>query len=570
MGQREEFLKRVRDDAEAISMLVSRGNMPIENYIDKTSLNALCDSLNLEPEAWQVEDLEKILIIRDGLYTLRNELRDKGDEGEHSVERLLSATDRLYADLERAMRALSANDVAKAQNEIAALQRTAQIDSHLVPSQVSSLRDEASELLTRTHTSYQRFEVSLIRIDRLDVNIEVLRNAKLVVQRMSATVFAIKLSLEQNVIYQGVFRFLSEGADRIVDELRRLAEHFKKSYKQANDFISDLSALVEKGSRFTKHVAEFLQKIFGDEPLEQKQLKLKTLNVVGSETMLCASRIGELKVLLAGKDGFVNVLDVATGKVVDRHAVSGSAINCLAKYSDVIVAGSDEGLETINPSTLVSLERDLIYTEKIAAIAAPAWGVVSGTRDGILRRWSVSANALQRYGSGNLKVGKSVQRMLVHDNHALVAAGDNLLFVDEELRVVRKLAIDFYIKDMCLLSHATLILCGDGKLAHVNLSKGIYTRFVFASEATKYTCVAGIDDHTFCAGTDEGTLSAIDLPSNSEIGNAKLLFPIRGMTKVRTSLVAYGGSWQGKSKNTIAVLTWEQIMHKAKEVIPKA
>jgi hypothetical protein len=264
MDQREQLLERVRDSAEAMSALVSQGNVPLENYIDKTDLNALCDSLQLEPDKFQVEDLEKILIIRDGLYAFRNELRDKGDDGEHSVERLISATDRLYADLERAMRALNASDVAKAQSEIAALQRTAQIDARLVPSHVNNLREEASELLTRTHVTYNRFEVNLIKIEHLNVNVDVLRNAKLVVQRMSATVFAIKLSLEQNVIYQGIFRFLSEGADKIVDELRKLAEQFQRSYKQANDFISDLSTLVEKGSRFTKHVAEFLQKLFGD------------------------------------------------------------------------------------------------------------------------------------------------------------------------------------------------------------------------------------------------------------------------------------------------------------------
>jgi hypothetical protein len=196
--------------------------------------------------------------------------------------------------------------------------------------------------------------------------------------------------------------------------------------------------------------------------------------------------------------------------------------------------------------------------------------MVSGTRDGILRKWTVTGGALQRYGSENLRVGKSVQRMLVHDNRVLVAAGDNLLVVDEGLRIVRKIPIDFHINDMALLSHATLILCGDGKLAHVNLSKGIYTRFVFASEEIKYTCVAGIDESTFCAGTDAGALSAVDLSSNSEIGNAKLPFPIRGMIKMQTSLGAYGGSWQGKSKNTISVLTWEEIMHKSKELSPKA
>jgi len=567
MEQREELLGRVRDDVEAISALVSGGmNVPIDGYIDRTSLNALCDSLNLEPEAWQVEDLEKILIIRDGLYTLRNKLRDIGDEGEHSIEQLLSATDRLYADLERAMRVLNAKDVLKAQNEIAALQRTQQIDTQLVPSQVSSLSDEASELLTRTHITYQRFEVNLIKINRLEVNVDVLRNAKLVVQRMSATVFAIKLSLEQRIIFQGVFRFLSEGADKIVDELRKVVESFQRNYKQANDFVSDLSALVEKGHRFTRHIAQFLQNLFGDAPFEQKQLKLKTRNSLGTEMMLCASRLDETKVLLAGQSGYVNLLDVTAAKILDRHQVSSATINCLAKSGSVIIAGSEVGLETVNPSTLVSLERDTIFTERVSAVAAPSWGVLSGTREGIIRRWSVADEMLQRYGSENVKAGKSVQRMLVHDDRVLAAAGDNLLFINADLEIARKLPMDFPINDMCLLSHATLILCGNGKLAHVNLSKGIYTRFVFASEHTNYTSVAGIDENTFCAGSDDGVVSAIDLQSNSEIGNAKLAFPIRGMLKVKANLVAYGGSSHGKSKSTIAVLTWEEILHKSKEI----
>ena len=61
--------------------------MPLEQYVDKPSLNALCDSLALDPEAWQAEDLERLLIIRDGLYELRNKLRNTGDEAEHSVDR---------------------------------------------------------------------------------------------------------------------------------------------------------------------------------------------------------------------------------------------------------------------------------------------------------------------------------------------------------------------------------------------------------------------------------------------------------------------------------------------------
>jgi hypothetical protein len=155
MSQKDELLNRVREDVRAISTLASgKMNVPLENYVDKTSLNALCDSLNLEQELWQVQDLEKILIIRDGLYTIRNKLRDDGDDGEHSVDQLLFAVDRLYADLERAMRALNAQDVQNAQKEIAALQRTPQVDSHLVSTAVSNLRDEASELLTKADSGH--------------------------------------------------------------------------------------------------------------------------------------------------------------------------------------------------------------------------------------------------------------------------------------------------------------------------------------------------------------------------------------------------------------------------------
>jgi hypothetical protein len=81
MSHKDELLNRVREDVRAINSLVTaKMNVPVENYIDKTSLDALCDSLNLEPNLWRVDDLEKILIIRDGLYTLRNTLRDAGDE----------------------------------------------------------------------------------------------------------------------------------------------------------------------------------------------------------------------------------------------------------------------------------------------------------------------------------------------------------------------------------------------------------------------------------------------------------------------------------------------------------
>ena len=108
MEAQSELLRRVRDDAAAISQLARAGmNIPLERYIDRASLDALCDSMALEPDEWRGSDLENILIIRDGLYTLSNSLRDKGDDAEHSVDQLLGGMDRLYADVEPAFRSLN-------------------------------------------------------------------------------------------------------------------------------------------------------------------------------------------------------------------------------------------------------------------------------------------------------------------------------------------------------------------------------------------------------------------------------------------------------------------------------
>jgi hypothetical protein len=86
-SRRDELLRRVRDDVDAIAAFVKRANIPVEKVLDRISLDALCDSLRLDPEDWSEEFFETIFIIRDGLYQLRNDLRDSDDEdGVHSAE----------------------------------------------------------------------------------------------------------------------------------------------------------------------------------------------------------------------------------------------------------------------------------------------------------------------------------------------------------------------------------------------------------------------------------------------------------------------------------------------------
>jgi hypothetical protein len=563
--QQDELLRRVREDVDAISTLVKALNIPVEELLDKTSLDALCDSLKLEPELWNVEYLETVIIIREGLFELRNSLRDRSDEDViFSVDQLVSAMDRLHTDLYRAMRSLDVQAVTKAQEQIAALVRTPYIDVRLVHSGVTELKAEVNELLTRTHVTFQHFEVHLMRVH----DAEVMRSAKLVVQRMSATAFAIKVSLEQNVIYQGIFRFLQEGADKIVDELKVIAEHFKSAYKDEKEFSEDLGRLIEKGSKITRDIANLLHQVFSDGPVEQKQLKLKARATLTGDPMVCAIRLADNKVMLGGKDGWICVVDTLTGKISDRHQIIDKTINSLSRASLAIVAGSEVGLETINPSTLVSRDFNSIYEENVSAVAVAPWGLVSGTRDGIARRWILDQERILKYGGENLKLGRSIQRMLVVDGDVMIAAGQNLIFIDEDFKISRKIPVDFHIRDVCLMADKSLIICGEGALAQVKLTQGTYTKYIAASEAANFTCIAAIDANTFCVGNDDGIISVIDLDSEAEIGAANVQFPLKGMLRINNKIVAYGGAWKNKGKSVV-LLDWEEIMHKAKQIAPR-
>ena len=126
----ETVVARVHASLDEIENMVSGGiNFPLEAYVDAISLNALCGALRVAPKDWRADELMRILLIRDGLYDTRNRLRDVGDDAEHSLERLLSVTDRLYADLERALRDLDKNELDAAQGSLAEMRRGPQIPS---------------------------------------------------------------------------------------------------------------------------------------------------------------------------------------------------------------------------------------------------------------------------------------------------------------------------------------------------------------------------------------------------------------------------------------------------------
>ena len=560
MDRREELLARVREDAQTIASMANGGmNVPLEKYIDKVSLNALCDSLELEPDGWQVDDLERILIIRDGLYDLRNKLRDLGDDAEHSVDRLLSAVDRLYADLERAFREINQDALKRAQAEIAALQRGPHVSASVVPLTTEEMKRQAGEVLVQAHTSIKHIEINLLKIDRSNLNFEVLRNMRLSVQRLSASVFAIKLSLEQSIIYQGVFKLLNDGADRIVEELKKLVLQMKSSYETAADFINELGSLAEKGTRFARLVADFLNKAFVDaDATHETIVTLRAQNTLQGEAILAASADSHGHVILAGKSGNAWSADLGSGKIAPRYRLYDGPVFSVAHLDDNLIAvGTDNGLEVgdFEPP----------FRERVVAIAVAPWGakgshgaIITGSRDGIVRRLTLAGGLSQVAEDTYEKVGRRIQCLAVLGFEAVAASGAELVFLDQQMRTKRTMRVPFEVTGMAVVTQDTIVICGEGNIAHVNLQSGAYSRILTASDNAQYCCVAAQDAETFYFGTATGRVGVMAFASGEELGSVELGFELRGIVPVGKKLVAYGGEWKSRER-CAAILTMERV-----------
>jgi hypothetical protein len=562
LAQLDELLSRVTESAEQLSRVVTQGiNAPLEKYLDPVSLNALCVSFRIDPSNWEPDDLERILVIRDGLYGLRNRLRDEGNDAEHSVDQVLGGLDRLYADLERALRAMGRDELAKAQQHLGRLLQTPHIPTARASGAVDALKEEAAELLTQTFVSHRRIEFNILRIENLSINIEILKNAKVIVERLSASVFAIKLSLEQNVIFQGVFKLLSEGADKVLANLRELLKQVSTSYGAAKDFLSDLAKLADKSGRFTKLIGDFLARVFGENPPQDRQIQLRVQNVLQGNAMLGAYDTGQ-GILLGGRDGYAFLMDPTTGRITDQRQIGGETINALSPFDGMLTAfGTDGGLEMAMTLGRGSITHSTPYQERVTAVASVHWGakgsqgaLVTGSREGALRRWTMAANFSQE---GFIQTKRAINRIVVVGDEIVVASGSELLFVDEYLDVKKRIKMEQTVSDISLLNSGTLAVCGLGYIASVNLIKGAFTRLVISSGDENYTSIVGVSEDYLFVATETGKLTAIDFNSTVELGMLDLGFPIRGLLRSGQRMIAYGGAWKGRGKN-VALITWKE------------
>ncbi len=559
---------RVREAAANLASLVDGSqNFPLENYIDKANLYGLCDSLQLESSDWNTKDLEVIFLARDGLYRFRDELRNKNDSAEHSIDFLISALDRLYADLDRVLQSYNSSEISKALGNLAALQNGRSLAASNVQNRFAQLGTEASELLTTIHVTNRVTEINFIKIDRSSFNFEILKKAKLNIKRLSASVFAIKLSLEQSVVFEGMFQFLHERADAILDSFKSLISQIQESYTASSDFVAQWRQLAEKGSRFTKQVGNFLSEMFSDRSEKaERHITFKAQQFNTHEAFLCSTTTHIGNIALGGRRGKLTLMDPSSGRIVAEGTSADGDITAIEEIDARefgptsayrYAFGTDRGLEITNEHqettrTAVSERVSSIYYDRDGSKA-----IITTSKDGSLRRYSQQALEAHRSVSASTEIirkFKSVQKILATDDVLVIAASDEIAVLSKAVEIKTRIPARFYINDMIVWGDGALAIAGDGGIGLVHLADGGYSRLLSAAPTKEYTCLCKLDDTALISGTKDGLLIAFDINTNEELGRQELGFELRGLLMVKNKVFAYGGSWNGKGKASAIVI----------------
>jgi hypothetical protein len=563
----DRYLEQIRDSAEQLSaLLTAPSNAPVEEYLDLESAKALALAMALDPDKVTAEDLERLLLIRAGFYAILRHAKDRGSAGSHSIDHIISGMSRLYVDLEDLVRSRDP-EVASAVATVAEMQNTPQISLDPRGAVSTQIAAQASEVITQTIITNRTVNISLINMGDL----EILRNLKIDVHRLSASVIAIKMQMLNGVLFQGTIKFLNENVDRIIGEIKLFAEQLAKTFANTTELLSELDPLIEKGTRFVKLIGNVITGFFKDERDPQlPDYRFTVLNGYSGPAILTAANIGREQVAFAGRRGQLVVINSTTQRAeVGKSSISDD-IRALAHIGDGNVAVASSNGLAVTSALINTRPLRSSLSENLVAVAVTHWGgrgssMVTGARDGAIRRWSFSGGLSQfRDGVVNRefheRIAKTVQVILPWNNNVLVASGERLVLLDERLEIVDEIPIERKVLAMCPVTEKSVIAVGAGFIHEVHLDRGSYDRMITGSSSAEYTGVAKLAEEIIAVSTAKGVVRAYHVRSGTELGGVDLRMDTRGLIVSGSKLYVFGGEWSGKSKAVIA-LGWEELRH---------
>lgn len=150
--------------------------------------------------------------------------------------------------------------------------------------------------------------------------------------------------------------------------------------------------------------------------------------------------------------------------------------------------------------------------------------------------------------------------LLSSEDLLIVATHDEIRLFDSDLQSRRaRLNVGFKINDICLFNTDTILACGEGRVAHVNLESGLYSRVIGVGASVDYTAVCRLNDRVFCVGSKDGKMRAISFEGGEELGSIDLDIHIRGLICTGGRVLAFGGGWNSPRGRSIALVTWEAM-----------
>lgn len=567
MDETEKYLSRVQNSAEGLAtQLRQSSNVPLDTFIDLGDVKTLTEALALDPSSVCEADLVRMHIFRDAFHDLLHSIADSDANNEFSVEQLLNSISRLYVDVERVLK--GSGD--RLQGAADKFSKISDGQREVVPKSLSEeVAEEANAVITTVQFNQRIINISILNFNVGELNL--LKEFKMNVKRLSASVFAIRLNFDAGIVFEGTIRFLNEGVDRILSDIRNFASIVKEKYNNVSEFIHALDPIIEKGTRFVKLIGKIIKDLFdGGDPL-QKEVIFTKQTATTSDAITCASITQNGDIIFGGRGGCSIVHTRRTAQFLKLpYSTKSDVFNITSLPQEQgFVLGTAEGVCWVQ-----SVERNRrairsSFSERISALETPNWGenatgIVSGSTNGYVRRWTLSGG-LDAYRDATLsrpvheKFGKTIKAFTRWRDKLVVAVDEKIIVVDEKLRSVFEVHVDKPISGLCAFPDDSVIVTGAGLLAEVNLARGAYHRLLTVTPTTNYVCVAHLNNRIAVVATEGGILRAIDMNSGAEVGEINLQNTIRGLAVQGKTVFAYGGAWKGVSQSIIKVL-WEEAI----------
>jgi hypothetical protein len=569
MSDEDKRLRRLNESAEDLGRYIaSPSNFPIEEHVNVTELEGLRDTFGVDPDGFIADDLARIILVRDALYAVVEQVTDMDEDGRHSVTQLLNTLNRLYVDAEAYLKARSAL-VETAEKVLEEQQHTRPIPINPTGAVGQTIINVSNEVINNVSVTNKHININILN----GVNLNVMKNLRVQIRRLSASAFVVNVKVNARVMFEGTVQFLTATADRVLSDLRAMAESLKESFGSAEAIVKSLDSVIKSGTKFVKVVGALIQDALNDDG-EVTEVKLTLRNGTSSKAITSGISLAGGGAALFVRGGGVTIIS-ANGQMTNQSTDAQGSVNSAAELSDGrIVMATGNGPAVWTPrfkggGTNTSRERDSVF-----AVAAQAYEdvetAITANSFGELDRWwfpggrpayygqTETLHKLQEQRRNRRERLPRVRSIVPMDGRVIVARENSVSIYDADLNDYREIPFVQPVGAMCRLNQTELVVVGDALVAIVDTAHGNPVRLLPVPGDASYISVVPLKEHVIAVCNAKGRVVAIDTRSGAELGELDTAMETRGLVIAGKMLIAYGGAWNTVSRS-IAYILWEEL-----------